>query len=135
MAVERGSYAFEDKIGVPQQMKVNWRYDYFLAFENLHDFYPRVADDDAGLSAQLPAAATAHLGMRARARLIEPVISENTTFWKATYGNPTDFTLKKRYLVAVLEEVYFVIRRTTASTVASRAGPSTALRVDAAVQR
>jgi hypothetical protein len=108
VAVERGSYAFEDKIGVPQQMKVSWRYDYFLAFENLHDFYPRVADDEAGLSAELPAAATAHLGMRARARLIEPVISESTTFWKATYGNPTDFTLKKRYLVAVLEEVYFV---------------------------
>lgn len=108
VAVERGSYAFEDKIGVPQQMKVSRRYDYFLAFENLHDFYPRVADDDAGLSAELPAAATAHLGMRARARLIEPVISESTTFWKATYGNPTDFTLKKRYLVAVLEEVYFV---------------------------
>ena len=108
VAVERGSYAFEDKIGVPQQMKVTWRYDYFLAFENLDDFYPRVADDDAGLSAELPAAATAHLGMRARARLIEPVISESTAFWKATYGNPTDFTLKKRYLVAVLEEAYFV---------------------------
>ncbi len=46
--------------------------------------------------------------MRARARLIEPVISESTTFWKATCGNPTDFTLKKRYLVDVLEEVYFV---------------------------
>ena len=71
VAVERGSYAFEDKIGVPQQMKVSWRYDYFLAFENLHDFYPRVADDEAGLSAELPAAATAHLGMRARARLID----------------------------------------------------------------
>ncbi len=108
LVVERGEYAHEDKIGVTQQMKVTWRYDYFLAFENLHDFYPRVADDDAGLSAELPAGATVNLGMRARARLIEPVISESTTFWKATYGNPTDFTLKKRYLVAVLEEVAFV---------------------------
>ena len=89
-------------------MKVSWRYDYFLAFENLHDFYPRSVDDDAGFAADLPAGATAHLGMRARARLIEPVIRESTTFWKATYGNPTDFTLKKRYLVAVLEEVVFV---------------------------
>ncbi len=46
--------------------------------------------------------------MRAKARLIEPVISESTTFWKATYGKPTDFTLKKRYLVGKLEEVSFV---------------------------
>lgn len=108
LVVERGEYRHEDKIGVPQQMKVSWRYDYFLAFENLHDFYPRSVDDDAGFAADLPAGATAHLGMRARARLIEPVIRESTTFWKATYGNPTDFTLKKRYLVAVLEEVVFV---------------------------
>jgi hypothetical protein len=108
LVVERGEYRHEDKIGVPQQMKVSWRYDYFLAFENLHDFYPRSVDDDAGFAADLPDGATAHLGMRARARLIEPVISESTTFWKATYGNPTDFTLKKRYLVAVLEEVVFV---------------------------
>ena len=108
VAFERGEYRHEDKIGVPQQMKVSWRYDYFLAFENLHDFYPRSVDDDAGFAADLPAGATAHLGMRARARLIEPVIRESTTFWKATYGNPTDFTLKKRYLVAVLEEVVFV---------------------------
>ena len=108
VAVERGEYRHEDKIGVPQQMKVSWRYDYFLAFENLHDFYPRSVDDDAGFAADLPAGATAHLGMRARARLTKPVISESTTFWKATYGNPTDFTLKKRYLVAVLEDVVFV---------------------------
>jgi hypothetical protein len=105
---ERGSYAFEDKIGVPQQMTVIWRFDYFLAFENLNDFYPRSIDDDAGFAADLPASATAHLAMRARARLIDPVISESTTFWKATYGNPTDYTLKTRYLVAVLEEVVFV---------------------------
>jgi hypothetical protein len=106
--VEKGEYSHEDKIGVTQQVKVTWRYDYFLAFENLHDFYPRVADDDAGFSAELPADAAAHLGMRARARLTEPVISESTTFWKATYGNPSDFTLKKRYLIAILEEVQFV---------------------------
>ena len=46
--------------------------------------------------------------MQTRTRLIDPVISESTIFRKATYGNPTDFTLKKRPLVAVLEEVYFV---------------------------
>ncbi|PKO38666.1 MAG: hypothetical protein CVU33_07775 [Betaproteobacteria bacterium HGW-Betaproteobacteria-6] len=108
VAVERGEYLHEDKIGSPQQMKVVWRYDYFLAFANLYDFYPRSTDDNAGFSANLPAALAGHVGMRARARLIQPVISESTTFWKATYGKPTDFTLKKRYLVATLEEVAFI---------------------------
>jgi len=108
VAVERGEYLHEDKIGSPQRMKVNWRYDYFLAFDNLYDFYPRSVDDDAGFTADLPAEVAGHLGMRARLRLSEPVISESTTFWKATYGKPTDFTLKKRYLVGVLEEVSFV---------------------------
>ena len=108
IAVERGEYAGEDKIGTPQQMKVSWRYDYFLAFENLYDFYPRAVDDDAGFSADLPAALAGRVGMRARAQLIEPVISESTTFWKATFGKPTDFTLKKRYLVGALEEVAFI---------------------------
>ena len=111
VAVERGEYAHEDKIGVTQQMKVSWRYDYFLAFDNLYDFYPRAVNDDAGFSADLPAGAAAHLGIRARAHLIEPVISESTTFWKATYGKPTDFTLKKRYLMAALDEVDFVDTR------------------------
>lgn len=108
VAVERGEYEHEDKIGTPQQMKVTWRYDYFLAFENLYDFYPRVVDDDAGFSANLPASLAGRVGMRARARLIEPVISESTTFWKATYGKPTDFTLKKRYLIGRLEEIAFI---------------------------
>ena len=108
VAVERGAYEFEDKIGVPQQMKVSWRYDYFLAFDNLYDFYPRAVDDEAGFSADLPADAASHLALRVRAHLVAPVISESTTFWKATYGRPTDFTLKKRYLMAVLDEVDFV---------------------------
>lgn len=108
VALERGQYEHEDKIGTPQQMKVSWRYDYFLAFENLYDFYPRAADDDAGFSANLPAALAGRIGMRAKAQLIDPVISESTTFWKATYGKPTDFTLKKRYLIGTLEEVAFI---------------------------
>lgn len=108
VAVERGEYAFEDKIGVTQQMKVSWRYDYFLAFENLYAFYPRAVDDDAGFSADLPASVASHLGLRARAHLIEPVISESTTFWKATSAKPVDFTLKKRYLMAVLDEIDFI---------------------------
>lgn len=108
VAVERGEYAHEDKIGSVQQMKVSWRYDYFLAFDNLYDFYPRTVDDEAGFSADLPATVAGHLGLRARAHLIEPVIDESTTFWKATYGKPTDFTLKKRYLVGVLDEIDFI---------------------------
>jgi hypothetical protein len=107
VAVERAGYEHEDKIGVPQQMKVSWRYDYFLAFENIYDFYPRQVDDDAGFSAELDLADTAKLGMRAKATLIDPEISESTTFWKATYGKPVDFTLKKRYLIGKLTEVSF----------------------------
>ncbi len=56
----------------------------------------------------MPVASAAHLGMRATARLGAPVISESTTFWKATYGKPTDFTLKKRYLTGTLESVSFI---------------------------
>ena len=118
---ERGEYQHEDKIGTPQQMKVSWRYDYFLAFENLYDFYPRQVDDDAGFSASLPAAVTGHVGLRAKAVLVEPVISESTTFWKATYGKPTDFTLKKRYLVGKLQEIDFV--DTTSGEVLCRIQP------------
>lgn len=121
VSVERGEYAAEDKIGELQQMKVTWRYDYFLAFANLYDFYPRRVDDDAGFSASLPAAMAGHIGLRARARLIEPVISESTTFWKAIHGKPTDFTLKKRYLVGTLEEVAFI--DTESGEVLCRIGP------------
>jgi len=105
---ERAGYTHEDKIGVPQQVSVRWRYDYFLAFANLYDFYPRRADDEAGFSADLPAAVGGHVGIRAKVRLIAPVVSESTTFYKATYTQPTDFTLKKRYLVGELLEIDFV---------------------------
>lgn len=108
LSEQRGEYAHEDKIGVSQQMKVVWRYDYFLAFENLYDFYPRAVDDDAGFVAQVPADKAKKILMRATAKLIEPVVSESTTFWKATYGKPTDFTLKKRYLLGELQAISFV---------------------------
>ncbi len=104
----RGEYAFEDMIGDIQQMKIVWRYDYFLAFENLYDFYPRVVDDDAGFVARVPVSKAQKIVMRATARLIEPVISESTTFWKAVHAKPIDFTLKKRYLVGKLETVSFI---------------------------
>ncbi len=104
----RGEYEFEDKIGVSQQMKIVWRYDYFLAFENLYDFYPRAFDDDAGFIARVPASQASKVTMRATVRLIAPVVSESTTFWKAIYGKPVDFTLKKRYLVGELEAISFI---------------------------
>lgn len=105
--IDKGGYDLEDKIGTPQRMSVQWRYDYFLAFENLYDFYQRTVDDDAGFSARVNGHPT-RVGLRAVARLTEPCTSESTTFYKATYGRPVDFTLKKRYLVGVLEEIRFV---------------------------
>lgn len=106
--VERGAYAFEDKIGETQNMKVSWRYDYFLAFANLYDFYPRKVDDDAGFVADLPASASEHVGLMATLSLEAPLLSESTTFWKATYSRPTDFTLKKRYLIGRLTSLSFI---------------------------
>lgn len=106
--VERGEYEHQDKIGETQRVKVSWRYDYFLAFDNLYDFYPRGTDDDAGFVAILPEGKVGQLRMLAVASPVEPFVSESTTFWKATYGKPTDFTLKKRYLIGRLEAVWFV---------------------------
>jgi hypothetical protein len=61
------------------------------------------------------------VGIRARAHLVEPVISESTTFWKAIHARPTDFTLKKRYLVGKLDEIDFV--DTASGEVLCRIGP------------
>jgi hypothetical protein len=98
----RQAYTQEEKIGEPQQTRVEWRYDYFLAFDNPYDFYPRVADDDAGfVIPSIPPAAS--LRLVALAVLGEPALSESTTFWKAIYSRPVDFTLKKRYLIGRLE--------------------------------
>lgn len=105
---ERGEYHAEDKIGVDQAMQVVWRYDYFLAFENLYDFYPRSVDDDAGFALEVAAGRPLRPGIRVSACLKAPVVSESTTFWKAIHARPTDYTLKKRYLVADLAAVEFV---------------------------
>jgi len=88
-----------------------WRYDYFLAFENLYDFYPRAVDDDAGFGARLKAAELPpreRLKMLAVFRLKAPYHTESNTFWKADFADPVDFTLRKRYLVGQLEEIRFV---------------------------
>lgn len=89
----------------------DWRWDYFLAFENLYDFYPRRSDDDAGFVAVLPeglATDTAsEVKMLALARLRPPFVAESSTFWSATLSQPVDFMLKKRYLFADLVQVWF----------------------------
>lgn len=110
VTVDKGEYDGEDKIGVTQHRHITWRYDYFLAFENLYDFYPRTVDDDAGFTAHVAAVKTAKVGLQAVAHLAEPGLSESNTFWKATYGKPVDFSLKKRYLVGVLDEIRFIDR-------------------------
>lgn len=103
----RGEYVQEEKIGEPQRTQIAWRYDYFLAFDNPYDFYARVADDDAGFTARIaPLSASEGSGalrLLALATLVEPALAESTTFWKAIYARPVDFTLKKRYLIARLE--------------------------------
>ena len=109
----RGEYQGEDKIGEPEKMRVEWRYDYFLAFDNLYDFYPRVVDDEAGFVARIAASpeqavqwqAPGRLRLLAQAHLTSPYVAESTTFWKADHAQPQDFTLKKRYLVGVLDEI------------------------------
>lgn len=111
----RGKYRGEDKIGETQEFQVQWRYDYFFAFDNLYDFIPRRVDDDAGFATALAAdVPVEHLGMVAEVVLRQPCISESTTFWKAIHARPVDFTLKKRYLLGDLEAVTFIDRRTQA---------------------
>lgn len=101
--------------GMKREVKNLWRYDYFLAFENLYDFYPRKADDDAGFGAAVSLSADqaraltegGNVRMLARFRLKPPYHSESNTFWKADFADPVDFTLRKRYLVGELLEVWF----------------------------
>lgn len=102
---ERSEYVQEEKIGEPQRTRVQWRYDYFLAFENAYDFYRRADDDDTGFSLLLPEEGAGEFPVRLRAVALlgEPALRESTTYWKAIYARPVDFTLKKRYLVGRLE--------------------------------
>lgn len=111
---ERGSYRGEDKIGAPQEFHVQWRYDYFFAFDNPYEFYARATDDDAGFAAEVAmsaedAARLADGGLRMalRGRLDPNCLSSSTTFWKATAARPVDFTLKKRYLVGRITDIWF----------------------------
>ncbi len=101
--------------GKTVEVKNLWRYEYFLAFDNLYDFYPRKVDDDAGFGADValtPAEAeklaeAGRVRMLAICRLKAPWHTESNTFWKATFAEPVDYTLRKRYLVGELLEVWF----------------------------
>lgn len=94
----RASYVQEEMVGVPQQTHVEWRYDDFFAFDNPYAFYAR---GEAGFAVGL--ARPAAVRLMALARLGEPARAESTTFWKAVHARPVDFTLRKRYLIGVLE--------------------------------
>lgn len=92
-----------------------WRYEYFLALDNLYDFYERKVDDDAGFDAAVVMQAEEAkrltegktVRMLALCRLKPPYHTESNTFWKATFAEPVDYTLRKRYLVGNLLEVWF----------------------------
>ncbi len=107
----RGRYAGEDKVGTAQEFRIAWRTDYFLAFDNLYDFFPRRVDDDAGFAAAVGGVPAEAIGLAAEAVLHAPCTAQSTTFWKATHARPVDFTLKKRYLLGELLRVEFIDRR------------------------
>ncbi|NWG31160.1 MAG: hypothetical protein HXY29_06670 [Rhodocyclaceae bacterium] len=101
--------------GTTIEYPIEWRYDYFVAFDNPYDFYARDAGETAGFAAEIPVSAaearrlaTGDLRMAVRIRLDGKCLTDSTTYWKATVSQPVDFTLKKRYLVGRLEEVRFL---------------------------
>lgn len=102
------SYAAWNPFDGAYQISVSRRYDYFFAFDNLYDFYPRAVDDDAGFVATLPPGVPLPLRMRIVVSLQQPVVEESNTFWKAAHNKPVDFTLRKRYLMGRLEAVCFL---------------------------
>jgi hypothetical protein len=97
------------------EVRNRWRYEYFLAFDNLYDFYERKVDDDAGFGAAVAMKAEdarrlvegKTLRTLALCRLKPPYHAESNTFWKATFAEPVDYTLRKRYLMGDLLEVWF----------------------------
>lgn len=110
-------YVQEDFPGRPREVRRQWRYDYFLAFDNPYAFYARpTVEDDAGFAAEVAMGEDearvlmqpGRIGMLAWARPTQPAQAESTTFWKATDGKPVDLTLKNRYLMGRLEAVAFI---------------------------
>lgn len=115
---EQGApYVQEDLPGRPREVKRVWQYDYFFAFDNPYDFFARpTVEDDAGFVAEVTVAPervkdlqqAGRIGMLALGHFAEAGRAESTTFWKATDGKPVDMTLKNRYLLGKLDEVWFV---------------------------
>jgi len=97
------------------EVKNRWRYEYFLAFDNLYDFYERKVDDDAGFDA----AVVMKRRMPGRWWMAGPfacwrcagssrlTIPKANTFWKATFAEPVDYTLRKRYLTGICSKCGF----------------------------
>lgn len=114
-ASKRAPEVLELYPGKTVEVKNLWRYEYFLAFDNLDDFYARKTDDEAGFGASvaMPDGEAKQLLEKGRIRMLAlcrlkpPYHSESNTFWKATFAEPVDYTLRKRYLVGDLLEVWF----------------------------
>jgi len=114
-ASKRAPEVLELYPGKTVEVKNLWRYEYFFAFDNLDDFYARKADDEAGFGASvaMPAGEAKQLLEKGRIRMLAlcrlkpPYHTESNTFWKATFAEPVDYTLRKRYLVGDLLEVWF----------------------------
>ena len=107
---ERGRYVQEERIGTPQETRVQWRYDYFLVFDNPQDFYARRAAEK-GFSGRLSRPPASQGDMPPALRLLailapdETQPPDSTTFWKAVHARPVDFTLRKRYLAGKLRAI------------------------------
>jgi hypothetical protein len=104
----------QDADGVQREYVNRWQYDYFFTFDNPDDFYPHDSAEIAGFVAELelPAAevqrlVSGDLRMAMRGRLVQNCVTDSTTFWSGLPAKPVDFTLKKRYLIGKLSEVFF----------------------------
>lgn len=105
---EHGERAGWGPLGGEFKAPVRWRFDYFAAFDNAHEFYPRDDDADGGFSVTLPEDARLPLRMEIRLRLVRPPTSESTTYWRAISGRPVEMTLKNRYFLGRLDSVSFL---------------------------
>lgn len=116
--VQRGEvYTQEDLPGRPRQVRPIWRYHYYFAFDNPYDFYARATvEDDTGFAVDLalPPEQAQQLMQPGRLRLLAwahwapPFHAESSTFWKATDGRPEDVTMKNRYFIGRLDELWFL---------------------------
>lgn len=102
---DKGRYGNWNPFEGGHQVTRHWRYEYFLAFDNLYDFYPRTGDEQAGFV--VPAGQEAPR-LRVLAALVAPVVRESNTFWKSTGDKKDDYTLRKRYLLGRLDAVCYL---------------------------